>query len=120
VKLIALVALVVIGATCLWLSLTPNCEDTVKTEVRSPSGNYIATLYERDCGATTNFSTIVSLRASTDKFDGEMGRVFVVEGQPQLNLVWKDNTSLRVECSECQSKDIFKREMNWQDVNISY
>ena len=119
-KTIVSVVLVIISAACLWLFLSPNCEDAIKREVRSPNGKYIATLYERDCGATTNFSTIVSLRASTDKFNGENGRIFVAEGQFQVSLVWKDDMNLRIECSKCRSNDIFKQEMNWQDISISY
>jgi Family of unknown function (DUF5412) len=119
-KTTALIALGIVSATCLWLLYSPDCEDAVKREVRSPNGKYIATLYERDCGATTNFSTIVSLRASMDKFNGEDGRVFVAEGQFQVNLVWEDDMNLRIECSGCRSKDIFKQERKWKNIGISY
>ena len=119
-KTIVLILIVGLCAIALGLFLSFDCEDAIKTDVKSPDGKYAATLYERDCGATTDFSTIVSLRANGDDFDGEKGRIFVVEGQPQVNLVWQASNAIRIECSQCQSKDIFKREVKWQDVNISY
>ena len=102
------------------LSTACRCEDTSKTEIKSPNGKYVVTLYERDCGATTDFSTIVSLRASTDKFKGKGDNIFVVKGQPKISLVWQGNTSLLLGCAECAARDIFKKESTWMDVNIHY
>jgi hypothetical protein len=32
----------------------PLCDDTVKAQVTSPGSVYVATFYERDCGAMTD------------------------------------------------------------------
>lgn len=101
-------------------SLGADCEDAIKVEMKSPDGKYIATLYERDCGATTDFSTIVNLRAGSAKFNGEDERVFVIEGRPQVELVWKGNANLQLDCRGCRAEDIFKQERAWKDVTISY
>lgn len=101
-------------------SLGSDCQDTIRSEVRSPDGKHIATLYERDCGATTDFSTIVSLRAASEEFNGEKGRVFVVEGQPQAKFVWRDAQNLQVTCEGCRADDIFRQEGRWNEISISY
>jgi Family of unknown function (DUF5412) len=105
---------------CCSFSLTGDCNNTIKSEVKSPDEKYVATLYVRDCGATTDFSTIVSLRAGSANFNGEEGRIFVIKGQPQVNILWTDKTSLRIECIKCSPDEIFKKEKSWEDINVSY
>ena len=51
-----------------------DCGDTVKAEAVSPDGRYVAAVFERDCGATTNYSTNVSLREVRESFDAAVGR----------------------------------------------
>ncbi len=118
------IACVLIVAAALQLSgcksLVFTCEDTIKTEAKSPDGKNVAVLFERDCGATTDVSTIVSLRSISTKLDEQEGRVFVIEGQHQIALVWEENTRLRIDCSRCSTDDVFKQEKKWHDVSISY
>lgn len=99
--------------------LHSSCENTVKSEVRSPDGKYVATLFERNCGATTDFSTIVNLRESSVKFKGDDLGAVIVKGQHRIDLVWDDNTRLRLQCSDCRPEDIFKQERSWKEVEIS-
>ncbi len=101
-------------------SLTGGCDDTIKAEAKSPDGKYVATCYVRDCGATTDFSTVINLRASSDKFNGEAAPVFVVKGQPKVKISWSRDAQLRIECLECISKDIFTQEESWKEITISY
>ncbi len=106
--------------SCCNFSLTGDCNDTIKSEVKSSDRKYVATLYVRDCGATTDFSTIISLRPVLAEFDGEEGRIFVIKGRPQVNIVWNEQTSLRVECIGCNSNDIFRQDKSWKDISITY
>lgn len=94
-KVIVLIHEVGLGAVAFGLFLASDCEDTTETEVKSPDGKYVATLYERDCGATTDFSTIVKLRESSASFKGDDLGTFVVNGQPKIHLTWDSNTRLR-------------------------
>jgi hypothetical protein len=110
---LALVFLSTNGCT----ALSDDCEDTIRTSAVSPDGKYIATVYERDCGATADLSIIVNLRDASTKFNGREGRVFIVKGQPQVDIGWNDKTSLKIACS---STNIFKQEKSWQDISISY
>jgi hypothetical protein len=119
-KAIVLILLVGLGAVALGLFLASDCEDTIKTEVKSPDGKYVATLYERDCGATTDFSTIVNLRDSSASFNGDDLGIVIVKGQHKLDLIWDGNTKLRLQCHNCRSDDIFKQERTWKDIEISF
>ena len=100
--------------------LHSNCENTVKSEIHSPDSKYVATLFERNCGATTDFSTIVNLRESSASFkDDDLG-IVIVKGQHKLDLVWDGNTKLQLECHDCRAEDIFKQERTWKDIDISF
>ncbi|MEK6280524.1 MAG: hypothetical protein AABN95_09255 [Acidobacteriota bacterium] len=57
-----LFAVIVLAASGCAFLLRSSCENTVRSEIKSPDGKYVVTLFERNCGATTDFSTIVSLR----------------------------------------------------------
>src|ERR1700694_3345032 len=92
--------LLLLASIALWFGgcaflLHSNCEDTVKSEIQSPDSKYVATLFERNCGATTDFSTIVNLRESSVKFKGDDFGIVTVKGQHKIDLVWDGNTKLR-------------------------
>lgn len=93
------------------------CSDTILAEEKSPDGRYIATLFERDCGATTDFSTIVNLREINSKFDPDDGTIFVVSGRHPVKLIWKSEVELLV---ICKSGEVFRSEPAWQNIKVSY
>jgi invasion protein IalB len=45
----------------IWVLLDSMCGNTVLAETSSPDGKYRAITFDRDCGATTNASTQVSV-----------------------------------------------------------
>jgi hypothetical protein len=98
--------------------LSSRCQDEIKKELRSPDSKYSATVYERDCGATTNFSTIVNLRESSAKFKGDDLGIVIVKGQHAIDLAWDGNTTLRLQCRNCRSDEIFKQEKTWKNVEV--
>ena len=103
--------------------LTACCSDTVQSETTTTDGIYVATLYERNCGATTSFVTRENLRSQGARFAGDVGLVFVVSGKPKVNLSWENDSSLVIECVQCSSSHnykIFKQESDWGSVRISY
>jgi hypothetical protein len=60
---IAVIAIpLVMGATfAYFLTNDDGCANSMLSESRSPDGNYKAVVFERSCGATTGFSTQVSV-----------------------------------------------------------
>ena len=70
--------------------LSSNCGNRILKEVPSPDGAYVATLFERNCGATTPYYQVASLRSADSKFDPEMKDDWIVqvEQQPDILLKW--------------------------------
>lgn len=95
-------------------------------EVKSPDGKYVAAAFERDCGATTGYVYHVNLRDEQGRFspnlegtikDGEV----LTTGQGKLRMVWKDESTLQIECEGCPhdySPKAWQRA--WKDVSIMY
>lgn len=99
-------------------ALFGDCTDTVKNEAVSPGGRYIAAVFERDCGATTDYSTIVSLREAKEPFDpSEQHPVLTVEGRPAISLEWSSDESLTV---GLPSIETFTKQDAWRDVRVVY
>lgn len=119
VTLIILICLHLMSITQCGL-LSTQCGNTIKSEVLSPDAKYIATVFERDCGATVDFSTMVNFRPASSEFNGEENIVFVVKGQPQISINWQDSLKVKLVCPECQKDHIFKQELSWNDIAVTY
>jgi hypothetical protein len=94
------------------------CGNEVLEEAASPSGAYRATTFERNCGATTPFVRIVSIRLSTKDFDPEETEdwVFTIDGQPTIQVAWKSDKELTITHSGSGSAPM--RSASWKDVKI--
>lgn len=63
------------------------CTNTLKAELVSPDGKYVATAFVRDCGATTSYSPQVHLRPFGEKA-GMLGNVFIGNRSDEIRIVW--------------------------------
>ena len=97
-------------------SVLTTCEDVIKRSVQSPDGAYVATWYIRDCGATTKYSSQVSVRRSRTSEDEV---IFVLGRDYEIRMNWKNESVLEVTC-DCVDPEVFKRITNWQGVTIDY
>lgn len=70
------------------------CGNTVSQTVASPSGRSRAVVFSRDCGATTGFSTQVSVLDSDDTLPNEGGNMLVLDGTIPIQLRWLSDASL--------------------------
>jgi hypothetical protein len=100
--------------------IEPLCGNDILEDALSPDGQFIATVFERDCGATTPFYRIVSLRKAKRSFDPEAkdGRVFDIKGQPEIKLSWTSGDKLSIYYGGGGSEPIMAS--TWKDVKISY
>lgn len=84
------------------------CGNAPFAEVLSPAGNLKAVVFERDCGATTRFSTQVSVIKATNTLQNEGGNLFIADtnhdaapsgpgGGPAVRVVWLGPSALRIE-----------------------
>lgn len=95
-----------------------DCADAVKARARSPDGQYVATVFERDCGATTDFSTHVELR-NTDELltSSKHVSILTIAGRVTVDVKWRTDRTLLVLFPKA---NIFAKLDSWQDVDIIY
>lgn len=82
------------------------CENTVLSDIQSPDGQNHAVVFARSCGATTDFSTQVSIEAGSIPVSGA-GNVFIADtdhgkspaglgGGPEVTARWVDATTVEI------------------------
>jgi hypothetical protein len=101
--------------------INSDCGNTVVAEAPSPNGKWIATHFERACGATTPFAQIVSLRQSSQPFDGDKDDniVFVMKGEPKIRVSWQSDSSLKIERPLIRD-DIFSSLVDYKGIAVSF
>ncbi|WP_269621197.1 DUF5412 family protein [Zhongshania sp. BJYM1] len=94
------------------------CGNEVYTEVMSPNRDHKVVVFQRDCGATTGFSTQISIIDSDDTLENEGGNIYIIDGHPKdvsPPVRWVSNTELRIERSLDGSE--YKAESSWGLLN---
>jgi hypothetical protein len=81
----------------------------------------MATVFERNCGATTDYVTAVSIREAGTAFSGDRwGDVFRIKGLPRVSVSWAGPRVLVIKRPPLTDK-IFAQELNWKNqVTITY
>jgi len=104
------------------------CQNTVVSRSPSPDGNHVAVLFQRDCGATTGFSTQISILDADDKPSGG-GNAFVADDDHGAARVgewegsWAEMKWLspeRLLIQYAAKSRLFKQEARVPGVNITY
>ena len=74
------------------------CRYSVLSEATSPDGQYVATVFERNCGAVTPYTRVVSIRHRESGFKGEDDRawVFLARDQPAIQIRWSGQEQLNI------------------------
>jgi len=83
------------------------CANEEVQRIASPDGKLEAVIFERDCGATTDFSTQVSVCVAGGALANDGGNVFIADGDhgralqaawggPAVEVRWLDNASLNI------------------------
>lgn len=105
------------------------CGNAAISEAVCPDGSLKAVVFERDCGATTGFSTQVSLLKASDPLPDSSGNLFDADddhgkaasgpgGGPKVQLHWESNTRLRI--SFDPKARVFKQTTHLHSVNVTY
>ncbi len=96
------------------------CGNELIREVTSPDGKYIASIFERNCGATTPYIRVVNLRLSDEKFAPEEDDdwVFTIHGQSDVKVSWVADGELKITYSGAGDQPTQRRK--WKDVSVSY
>ena len=104
------------------------CRNQILQDVPSPDGRRHAVIFARDCGATTDFSTQVSILTAARTVTGG-GNVFVVDsdhgraiagpgGGPGVTVRWLDRRSVEVHYDA--HARVFAQEKRHDDTDIRY
>lgn len=122
VKLASCLAVAALLSAC-----SGGCGNTVLADSVSPDGRSGAVIFQRDCGATTGYSTQISVvRAGARPTgagnayvaDGNHGAAVASHGGPWVETRWIDASHLLVRY-DAQSR-IFKQEREIAGVQITY
>lgn len=100
---------------------TLDCGHELVQEATSPEANYIATVFDSDCGATTPFSRQILLRKAEVTFSADNAEdvVFRVKGKRDIEVRWVDAKHLMIRRSP-NKDDIFKEIGDWHGIKITY
>ncbi len=110
--------------------LSGTCGNNIVEEVKSPNGQFKAVIFERNCGATTGFSTQVSILSAQTSLSNESGNVFVADdgdrktvlagrgNGPSVWAKWLGPNKLKIVYD--RGARTFSMEKQYQGVSISY
>lgn len=121
-------AVVIVGFAALVSACSDPCTNTIVSKVDSPDGSHSAVLFQRDCGATTGFSTQISVVAKDEtptgngnafRADDDHGAARVGEWEGSwASITWLANDQLLVRYA--QKSRIFQQAANVGGVKITY
>ncbi|TQK11989.1 hypothetical protein FBX97_1941 [Herbaspirillum sp. SJZ107] len=94
------------------------CENETSQTVISPSGKLKAVVFNRSCGATTGFSTQVSVIPASESLPDEGGNTLVLGGTVPLTVAWRSDASLNL--SGLGAASVFNRSSSVAGVSVSY
>lgn len=118
----------ILAATLLSGCWDDGCGNSIIQDLPSPDGHRHAVVFERDCGATTPFSTQVSIVPSVRDARGS-GNVFTADtdhgkapsgpgGGPAVGVRWIDRRTLEIRYHPAART--FGREVRHDDIDIRY
>ena len=105
------------------------CANELLAEVASPDGKWKAVVFQRGCGATTGFSTQVSLLPAASVMPNESGNAFRSDtnhgaapsgpgGGPAVGVVWRSPIELAI--SHHPAARVFAAERSVGNVEVRY
>ena len=97
------------------------CSNEVLAVAHSPDGTYVATVIERNCGATTPYVLAVTLHEYGDGLPADLddNAVYVLEHGGTILLRWDNATHLFVGLSRVHGPP-FRRSPCWRNISVSY
>jgi hypothetical protein len=103
-------------------ALSSGCSNNVLMQAASTDGRYVATVFEMNCGATSPFLRVASIRLQDAPFDAKDDKswVFVTRDRPTVKILWSDQRKLTVVVDGYSSTPPEQRvrSSRWEDVEI--
>jgi hypothetical protein len=125
----ALSSIAIAGAIAVYQLAASSCGNSVLAEAMSPDGKMKAVVFERDCGATTDFSTQVSVIRATSALGSSSGNIFSADtnhgaapsgpgGGPMVSVRWLSPQMLLV--ARDAAARVFEAESKSGEVEVRY
>jgi hypothetical protein len=118
--IVSFIAIVVAG----WYLFKGMCGNRIYKQYVAPDGKLKAVVFQRDCGATTGFSTQVSILEANENLNNEVGNIYIIDGQPETvapMISWVGNNKLII--YRLINGSEYKAEKKWgffKSVDIIY
>ena len=94
------------------------CGNSITQTVVSPTGKRAAVEFTRDCGATTGFSTQVSILSGSGRLPNSGGNVLALGELHSLHLKWLSDEKLII--SGVGGMRTFVKNLNIEGVTLEY
>ena len=113
-----------IALTVSLISCVDPCENKVLSELPAPTGNRAAIVFERSCGATTGFSTHVSVVTEFGQLRKSAGNVFAADSdhgavkEMTVTVRWVASDTILIRYP-AQAR-VFKKEAQANGVGVAY
>ncbi|WP_102796329.1 hypothetical protein [Bowmanella denitrificans] len=107
-----------------WLLGQGMCGNHLFSQTISPDGRHKVVVFERSCGASTGFSTHLSLIKSEDNLANDSGNILILKGHPDEvapTLSWLNNHQVKIH-HRLNGKE-YKAEQQWSSnrhIQIQY
>jgi len=96
------------------------CDNSLRKESSSPSGEAIASVFLRNCGATTPFITVVTMRNVKSKLNMNKHEnwVFTAHDESDIELSWETEEKLLIKYSTYDTKPT--KRSQWRSVAVIF
>jgi hypothetical protein len=104
----------------LHFSFSAMCGNEIYKTFESPDKKLKAVIFQRDCGATTGYSTQISIIKNSRKLPNKAGNIFTTDGRPEENhiaITWLADR--KIELQEHTTK-FYCKETSMNGVEITY
>ncbi len=105
------------------------CGNEIVRSLNSTNNKYKVVIFKRDCGATTGFSSQVSILNSNEELRNESGNLFISDcdhgkapraawGGPEIKMKWLNKDTL--ELAYHKDARIFLQKYSYKEIFIKY
>lgn len=120
-----LVALFAAYQVLMYVAFSDMCGNDIWAEYPSPNGQLKAVVFQRDCGATTGFSTQVTILEADNDLPNRAGDILIIEGHPGTvapAASWSDDIALVLHYRQTGSESLAAKEWTassiWSPVSV--
>ena len=120
VSIASLLAIAFLALYLLFSSFDDMCGNEAFQEIYSPGHKYKAVVFQRDCGATTGFTTQVSVLSANEELENEGGNAYIAKNHPnetKLKVIWLAEESLEIGNSDPKA---FTKNNEVEGVSVTY